>query len=49
MKRTDIACKIRAYINALEPKVDMNDEKPAEWIEWAKKRLIGLIQQKRGR
>ena len=32
------ACKIRAYINALESKVDMNDDKTAEWIEWAKKK-----------
>lgn len=32
------SCKIRAYINALESKVDMNDEKIAEWIEWAKKK-----------
>ncbi|MEY8762514.1 MULTISPECIES: hypothetical protein [Clostridium] len=32
------ACKIRAYINALESKVDVNDEKAAEWIEWAKKK-----------
>lgn len=34
----DLACKIRAYINALEPKVDMNDEKTSEWIDWAKKK-----------
>jgi len=34
----DVACKIRAYINALEPKVDMNDEKTAEQIDWAKKK-----------
>ena len=34
----DTACKIRAYINALEPKVDMNDEKTAEFIDWAKKK-----------
>lgn len=34
----DIACKIRVYINALEPKVDMNDEKTAEFIDWAKKK-----------
>ncbi|MGE4274173.1 MAG: hypothetical protein AB7E31_15135 [Desulfitobacterium sp.] len=34
----DIACKIRAYINALEPKVDMKDEKTAEFIDWAKKK-----------
>lgn len=39
----DIACKIRAYINELEPKVDMEDEKTAEFIDWAKKKLIGLI------
>lgn len=34
----DMACKIRAYINALEPKVDMNDENTAEFIDWAKKK-----------
>lgn len=34
----DTACKIRAYIIALEPKVDMNDEQTAEWIDWAKKK-----------
>jgi len=34
----DTACKIRAYINALEPKVDMNDEKTAKFIDWAKKK-----------
>ncbi|OLN26103.1 hypothetical protein [Desulfosporosinus metallidurans] len=34
----DIASKIRVYINALESKVDMNDEKTAEWIDWAKKK-----------
>ena len=34
----DMACKIRAYINALEPKVDMKDEKTAEFIDWAKKK-----------
>ena len=34
----DIACKIRAYINALEPKVDMKDEKMAGFIDWAKKK-----------
>lgn len=34
----DLACKIRAYINALEPKVDMNDEKTSEFIDWAKKK-----------
>ncbi|MEA4979899.1 hypothetical protein SDC9_33832 [bioreactor metagenome] len=34
----DMACKIRAYINALEPKVEMKDEKTAEFIDWAKKK-----------
>jgi hypothetical protein len=34
----DIACKIRAYINALEPVADMNDEKTAQFIDWAKKK-----------
>ena len=34
----DIASKIRAYINAMEPKVDMKDEKTAEFIDWAKKK-----------
>lgn len=34
----DMACKIRAYINALESKVDMKDEKTAEFIGWAKKK-----------
>ena len=34
----DSACKIRAYINALEPKIDMNDEKTVEFIDWAKKK-----------
>lgn len=34
----DIACKIRAYIASLETKVDMNDEKAAEWINWARKK-----------
>jgi hypothetical protein len=34
----DIACKIKAYINALEPKVDMKDEKTSEFIDWAKKK-----------
>lgn len=34
----DIACKIRAYINALETKVDMNDEETTEFIDWAKKK-----------
>lgn len=34
----DLACKIRAYISALEAKVDINDEKTAEWIDWAKKK-----------
>lgn len=34
----DIACKIRTYINALESKVDIDDKKTAEWIEWAKKK-----------
>ena len=34
----DIASKIRVYINALESKVDMNDEKTAELIDWAKKK-----------
>lgn len=34
----DIACRIRSYINALESKVDMNDEKTAEVIDWAKKK-----------
>lgn len=34
----DMACKIRAYINAMEPKADMNDKKTAEGIDWAKKK-----------
>ncbi len=34
----DIACKIRAYINALEQKVDMNNEESAELMDWAKKK-----------
>ena len=38
----DMACKIRAYINALEPQVDMEDEKTAEFIDWAKKKADWL-------
>lgn len=38
----DLACKIRAYIIVLEPKVDMNDEKTAEYIDWAKKKADWL-------
>lgn len=34
----DMACKIKAYINALEPKVNMKDEKTSEFIDWAKKK-----------
>lgn len=34
----DMACKIRAYITALEPTVDMNDEKTAQSIDWVKKK-----------
>lgn len=34
----EMACKIRAYVNALEPRVDMNDEKTAGWIDWVKKK-----------
>ena len=32
------ACKIRAYIEALELRADLSDEATAEWIEWAKKK-----------
>ncbi|AEY67524.1 hypothetical protein [Clostridium sp. BNL1100] len=34
----DMACKIRAFINALEPKSDIQDEKTIEYIDWAKKK-----------
>lgn len=34
----DMACKIRAYINALEVKSDSSDEKNADLINWAKKK-----------
>ncbi|MBU3207719.1 hypothetical protein [Clostridium algidicarnis] len=32
------ACKIRAYIEALELRADLSDEATTEWIEWAKKK-----------
>ncbi|MDF2800661.1 MAG: hypothetical protein K0S61_564 [Anaerocolumna sp.] len=38
----ELACKIRTYINALESKFDMNDEKTVEWIDWAKKKADWL-------
>jgi len=34
----DVACKIRAYISNLESKTDIDNEKTADWIEWAKKK-----------
>ncbi|SCL85454.1 hypothetical protein [Sporanaerobacter sp. PP17-6a] len=34
----DMACKIRNYIDALELKTDLSDEKTAEWIDWAKRK-----------
>jgi hypothetical protein len=34
----EVACKIRAYIEALELRADLSDEATAEWIEWAKKK-----------
>ena len=34
----DMACKIRAYIDALELRADLSDEATAEWINWAKKK-----------
>lgn len=34
----DMACKIRAYIEALELRADLSDEATAEWIDWAKKK-----------
>ncbi len=34
----DMACKIRAYIEALELRVDLSDETTAEWIDWANKK-----------
>lgn len=34
----EIACKIRAYIEALELKSDLSDDGTAEWIDWAKKK-----------
>lgn len=37
-KDYDMACKIRVYIEALESKVEINDEKTKEWINWAKKK-----------
>ncbi|MGY0373030.1 hypothetical protein [Clostridium sp. JNZ J1-5] len=37
-KDYDVACKIRAYINDLESKAEMGNEKTAEWIDWAKKK-----------
>lgn len=33
----DVACKIRAYISALESKENI-DDKSAVWIDWAKKK-----------
>lgn len=32
----DIACKIRAFVNALEPKADKEDKYTIKYIEWAK-------------
>lgn len=32
----DIACKIRAFANALEPRADKEDEYTIKYIEWAK-------------
>lgn len=32
----DIACKIRAFVNALEPKADKEDKYTINYIEWAK-------------
>lgn len=34
----DMACKIRAYIEALELRADLSDETTSEWIDWAKKK-----------
>ncbi|MBA4507507.1 hypothetical protein H1057_05495 [Clostridium sporogenes] len=34
----EVACKIRAYIDALELRADLSDKATAEWIEWAKKK-----------
>nr|WP_312579313.1 hypothetical protein [Sedimentibacter sp.] len=34
----DMACKIRAYIDALELRADLSDDATAEWIDWAKKK-----------
>jgi hypothetical protein len=34
----DLACKIRAYITALEPKLDMNDKNTVEYVDWVRKK-----------
>lgn len=33
-----MACKIKAYIEALELRADLSDETTSEWIDWAKKK-----------
>jgi hypothetical protein len=37
-KDFDTACKIRAYVAALESHSDSQDAETAEWIDWAKKK-----------
>ncbi len=33
-----VACKIRAYINALVPRLDMDDPKMIQWVDWVRKK-----------